>query len=193
MAIRSHWCTTRSPTFCLCLIAGNTKAIPLLISYGAELTVGDDHGLLPIVEAAYNGQLLTLKLLLDHGVPINSRDSAGETALLVAAREGHFDCVKLLLENNADVSVVNDNGCSALVLANDSGDSALEKLLHAAGCPPQRNPYTDTSSLRLWDMCCYVIRSRLLDSNLHKNLLCLIPELHIPRRIKNSLLEDEGV
>ena len=171
-------------------VTGNTEAIPLLINYGAKLTIPDDHGLLPIVEAAYGGYVDTLKLLVDNGVPINSRDSSGETALLVASREDHLDCVKFLLENNADVSVVNDSGSTALMLAHEAGNTSITKLLHAAGCPPQRNPYADPSDLKLWDICCYVIRSRLLDSNLHKNLLCLIPQLSFPRRVKNSLLEN---
>ena len=172
------------------IVVGNTEAIPLLINYGAKLTIADDHGLLPIVEAAYGGYVDTLKLLVDNGVPINSRDSSGETALLVASREDHVDSVKFLLENNADISVVNDSGSTALMLAHEAGNTSVTKLLHAAGCPPQRNPYADPSDLKLWDICCYVIRSRLLDSNLHKNLLCLIPQLSFPQRVKNSLLEN---
>ena len=171
-------------------VAGNTEAVPLLINYGAKLTIPDDHGLLPIVEAAYGGYVDILKLFLDKGVLINSRDSSGETALLVASREGHAECVRFLLENNADVSVVNDSGSTALMMAHEAGYATISRLLHAAGCPPQRNPYSDPSDLKLWDMCCYVIRSRLLDSNLHKNLLCLILQLSFPRRVKNSLLEN---
>ena len=164
--------------------------MPLLINYGAKLTIPDDHGLLPIVEAAYGGYVDTLKLLINNGVLINSRDSSGETALLVSSREGHTECVRFLLENNADVSVVNDSGSTALMLAHEAGYTTIARLLYAAGCPPQRNPFADPSDLKLWDMCCCVVRSRLLDSNLHKNLLCLIPQLSFPQRVKNSLLEN---
>ncbi len=167
--------------------------MPLLLEFGADPTISDTHGSCPMVDAAWNGQLDALKAFLAHGVSINTRDGQGDTALLVASSMGHEDCVRYLLQNNADVSAINDDGCTALLLAQKGGHSGLQRLLHAAGCPPQRDPHADSSDLKLWDICCCYIRARLLDSNLHKNLICLIPQLNFPQRVKTSLLENVQV
>ena len=83
------------------------------LSYG-EL-VGSKGGLTPLLFAAREGNLETVKLLLDAGAPIGQASEGDHTPpMLMAAINGHFDIAKLLLERGASPNQMSDAGATPL-------------------------------------------------------------------------------
>jgi ankyrin repeat protein len=83
------------------------------LSYG-EL-VGSKGGLTPLLFAAREGNIETVKLLLDAGAPIGQVSEGDHTSpMLMAAINGHFDIAKLLLERGASPNQASDAGATPL-------------------------------------------------------------------------------
>ena len=74
-------------------------------------TKDGSHFVTPLIIAAHNGHLNSVKILLKYGAEIETRGTLkiedevieGCTPLWAAAATGHLDVVKLLIERNADV------------------------------------------------------------------------------------------
>ena len=83
------------------------------LSYG-EL-VGAKGGLTPLLFAAREGNMETVKLLLAAGAPVGQESQGDHTApMLMAAINGHFDIAKLLLEKGASPNQMSDAGATPL-------------------------------------------------------------------------------
>lgn len=83
------------------------------LSYG-EL-VGSKGGLTPLLFAAREGHLETVKVLLDAGAPVGQVSEGDHTSpMLMAAINGHFDIAKLLLERGASPNQMSDAGATPL-------------------------------------------------------------------------------
>ena len=83
------------------------------LSYG-EL-VGGKGGLTPLLFAAREGNMETVKLLLAAGAPVGQESQGDHTApMLMAAINGHFDIAKLLLEKGASPNQMSDAGATPL-------------------------------------------------------------------------------
>src|SRR5687767_2662581 len=86
------------------------------LSYG-EL-VGSKGGLTPLLFAAREGNIETVKLLLDAGAPIGQvSDGDHSSPMLMAAINGHFDIARLLLERGASPNQMSDAGATPLYAA----------------------------------------------------------------------------
>jgi ankyrin repeat protein len=86
----------------------------------------------PIFEAAYAGDLATIKILLN-GNPnlVSSKDAVGDTPLHFAALMGHQDVAKLLLAYGADVNAKDNNAQTPLHAAAAGGHKDLAEMLLA--------------------------------------------------------------
>jgi ankyrin repeat protein len=83
------------------------------LSYG-EL-VGGKGGLTPLLFAAREGNMETVKILLAAGAPIGQASEGDHTSpMLMAAINGHFDIAKLLLEKGASPNQMSDAGATPL-------------------------------------------------------------------------------
>ncbi|HEY5546395.1 MAG TPA: ankyrin repeat domain-containing protein [Gemmatimonadaceae bacterium] len=83
------------------------------LSYG-EL-VGSKGGLTPLLFAAREGNMETVKILLAAGAPIGQASEGDHTSpMLMAAINGHFDIAKLLLERGASPNQMSDAGATPL-------------------------------------------------------------------------------
>jgi ankyrin repeat protein len=83
------------------------------LSYG-EL-VGSKGGLTPLLFAAREGNMETVKVLLDAGAPIGQASEGDHTSpMLMAAINGHFDIAKLLLDRGASPNQMSDAGATPL-------------------------------------------------------------------------------
>ena len=83
------------------------------LSYG-EL-VGSKGGLTPLLFAAREGNMETVKVLLAAGAPIGQSSEGDHTSpMLMAAINGHFDIAKLLLERGASPNQMSDAGATPL-------------------------------------------------------------------------------
>jgi ankyrin repeat protein len=112
---------------------------------------GGDNGS-NLIDAAFKGDLNTVKQFLDNGVNPNSKNSDNETALKYAALKGHIDIVELLLKKGAKVNGKDIDGGTALMYAAWGGHTETVKLLLSKGANPNataRSSTGPTTALRM--------------------------------------------
>jgi uncharacterized protein len=76
-------------------------------------------GLTPLLFAARQGSLESLRVLVEAGADVNVADPAGISATLSAVINGHYDAAALLLEKGADPNLADSDGRTALYAAVD--------------------------------------------------------------------------
>jgi ankyrin repeat protein len=77
-------------------------------------------GLTPLLFAAREGNLETVKALLQAGADVNQTSEFGWTALLVATQNRYYRMGIYLLEHGADPNIANEGGWSPLYIATDN-------------------------------------------------------------------------
>lgn len=92
----------------------------------------------PLMLAARNGDVETLKALLESGVPVDDVDQDGRTAFIHASIPGEFDTAKLLLKAGANIDATDKDGRAAvhyIMLGRSTGRSErfLRQLLIKGG------------------------------------------------------------
>ncbi|GAA4524330.1 MAG: ankyrin repeat domain-containing protein [Brachybacterium sp.] len=89
-----------------------------------------------LLDAARNGDSVTLLSLIDQGAPVDLRDGAGNSPLMLAAYHGHAELVRELAVRGADVDLSNDRGQSPLAGVAFKGFTAVAEVLLGAGADP---------------------------------------------------------
>ena len=82
----------------------------MMVLVGLVLGCGDAA----LHNAAFDGDLETVKELVGSGAAVDARDEAGLTALHYAAAEGHVSVVEYLVGQGADVNATDNEGWMAL-------------------------------------------------------------------------------
>ena len=108
------------------------------------------HFVTPLIIAAHNGHLNSVKILLGYGADIEARGTLkignevaeGCTPLWGAAAADHLDVVKLLLEQNADVDSKISTGSTPLRVAAHEGHLDIVKCLVDRGADVNARNYT---------------------------------------------------
>jgi|GEM_PF-127023 len=80
----------------------------------------DWGGLTPLIFAAREGDIESVKLLLEAGADVNQTSEFGWTALLTATQNRYYQLGKYLLEQGADPNLANKNGWNPLYIATDN-------------------------------------------------------------------------
>ena len=84
----------------------------------------------PMVWAAKNGHLESVKTLIDCGANVNFKNTdTGTTALMYASQNGHTDVVRKLILGGADVNITSDAGATALMSASQNGHTGVVEEL----------------------------------------------------------------
>ncbi|XP_007430421.1 ankyrin repeat and MYND domain-containing protein 2 isoform X1 [Python bivittatus] len=98
---------------------GNTEeASKLLGSKTVRVNCLDEHGMTPLMHAAYKGKVDICRLLLRHGADVNCNDHEhGYTALMFAGLSGNKEITWMMLEAGAEMDVVNSVGRTAAQMA----------------------------------------------------------------------------
>ena len=104
-------------------------------------TKDGSHFVTPLIIAAHNGHLNSVKILLSYKADIEARGtlkigdevSDGCTPLWGAAAADHLDVVKLLLEQNADVDSKTSTGSTPLRVAAHEGHLDIVRCLVESG------------------------------------------------------------
>lgn len=93
----------------------------------------------PLLAAAYYGDIATLEKLLASGTDVNLKDNYERTALLVAANHAHTAVVKFLLAKGANANVINAGGHTPLMYAACLADLESVKALLDKGADVNAN------------------------------------------------------
>ena len=83
----------------------------------------------PLINAAINGDVISIKSLCKAGCNVNERDTSGQTPLMQAIWANKMDAAKLLIASGADVRFKDVHGYDALLYAVDYGDIEIINLL----------------------------------------------------------------
>jgi ankyrin repeat protein len=97
--------------------ARTPDAVKRLITGGADVNAPAPNGLLPLILAAWQGDVEIVGVLLDAGARVDGEGPGGVTALMAAAGGGHEAVVRLLLDRGADVNARRKDGYTALMYA----------------------------------------------------------------------------
>jgi ankyrin repeat protein len=87
----------------------------------------------PLMVAAINGDVETIKSLLKKGVDIEVSSRNGETALMLGASRGFNEVVRILLSSGANIDATNAKGWTTLMLAVRDKDEKTVDLLLSKG------------------------------------------------------------
>ena len=101
-------------------------------------------GLTPLLFAAREGSVETVRVLVGAGASVNKASVDGSSPLLVAVQNGHYDIARLLLDRGADPNQANTKGWTPLYLAVSNRDA-----LTTAVPPPSSDGVLDFIKLLL--------------------------------------------
>lgn len=87
----------------------------------------------PIIQAAINGDIESVKKLAKEVKDIEVEDYTGYTVMDWSIKTGNAEMVKTLLENGADPNNETSYGMTPLMTAAEAGKTEMVKLLHSAG------------------------------------------------------------
>ncbi|XP_041040930.1 ankyrin repeat and MYND domain-containing protein 2a isoform X1 [Carcharodon carcharias] len=98
---------------------GNVQEVGRLLgSKNVRVNCLDQHGMTPLMHAAYKGKAEMCKLLLQHGADVNCNEHEhGYTALMFAGLSGSKEITRMILEAGAETDVVNSVGRTAAQMA----------------------------------------------------------------------------
>lgn len=114
-----------------------------LLDAGADVNAAIDGDGSPLIAAAREGRLSSVKLLLERGANPNLGVPGDGNALIMAAREGHENVVTLLLDSGASIDLVVPEDENALIQASGNGQLAVAKLLVSRGADVNARVWVD--------------------------------------------------
>ncbi len=146
----------------LLVSASNGDAVKVIesLNAGADPHAASRAGVMPLLAAAYGGNVEAVRVLVERGARVNAEPngfrawtwtgaklplrqqalaqsaSIGDTALILAARLGHEEVVAYLLEHGADPARANPHGDSPLAVAAEQGHAKIVSLVLAKGVDP---------------------------------------------------------
>lgn len=93
---------SRSTLLHAAVMRGNTAAVELLLSRGAEVNSRNRSGHTPLYDCvADNGNGAIALMLLEHGADVSLPDNNGKTPLQIAVQKQHLEMVTLLQQHGA--------------------------------------------------------------------------------------------
>lgn len=114
---------------------GDTERVRSLLAAGANVNfIHERSGWTPLMAAANEGHLDTVRVLLENEADVNTKDEDGYTALALALSCGNADIVHALLDRGADVEYVYLQGrLTPLISAVINQDEDIVKALLVKG------------------------------------------------------------
>ena len=134
-------------------------------------TKDGSHFVTPLIIAAHNGHLNSVKILLGYGAHVDARGTLkianevrkGCTPLWAAAASGHLDVVKLFINEGAFVDLQDEDGDTALHYAVKGGHLEIVSVLLALGASQLPNNLGLAPLLYACDKCFIEIVEYLID------------------------------
>ena len=118
--------------------SGRTEIIAAMLPLKPDLTIRNRYGGNALIPACERAHVETAKLLLTSGIDVNHVNNLGWTCLLeiVILGDGgprHQEVARLVLAAGADPNLADKDGVSPLQHARKRGQSAVARLIAAAG------------------------------------------------------------
>lgn len=110
---------------------GNTLVLDRMIAAGADIDISWE-GFTPLMGAALEGQIWTLKHLLESKANPNRRHPTGLSPLLCAIRARNPECVRLLLAHKANPGPLRKGDLAPLRLAQLMGNEFITRMIREA-------------------------------------------------------------
>lgn len=124
-----------------------------------DLDSAGEHGLTPLMRAAWRGELTLLQELVALGADVNRRNADGNNALWLACVANSADCVRALTQAGIALDNRNDTGATTLMYCASSGKHEMLALLLELGADPLLRNFDDARAV---DLCATVECLRLL-------------------------------
>lgn len=96
---------------------GNDDIVLTLLEAGADPNTSMRNGITPLMFAADNGFLKTVKILVLNGADVNKKPENQVSALVCAASKNNMDIVEILIRHEADINDTDSYGVSSLIYA----------------------------------------------------------------------------
>lgn len=116
---------------------------------GTAIEEVGEHGLTPLMHAAWRGETDHLRELLALGASPLPRNVDGNTALWLACVSGKCECVRALAEAGVPLDSRNDTGATALMYCASSGKADMLALLLSLGADPLVKNFDDARAVDL--------------------------------------------
>ncbi|MEN3111932.1 ankyrin repeat domain-containing protein [Uliginosibacterium paludis] len=116
---------------------------------GSDIDAAGEHGLTPLMHAAWRGEEALLRELLSLGASPLSRNADGNTALWLACVGANGACVRALAEAGVLLDSRNDTGATALMYCASSGKADMLALLLSLGADPLVRNFDDARAVDL--------------------------------------------
>uniref|UniRef100_A0A8C8RED9 Ankyrin repeat and MYND domain-containing protein 2 n=1 Tax=Pelusios castaneus TaxID=367368 RepID=A0A8C8RED9_9SAUR len=128
---------------------GNTEeAGRLLGNKNVRVNCLDEHGMTPLMHAAYKRKVDMCRLLLRHGADVNCNEHEhGYTALMFAGLSGSKEITWMMLEAGAETDVVNSVGRTAAQMAAFVGQHDCVTIINNFFPRERLDYYTKTQGL----------------------------------------------
>ena len=118
---------------------GYDTVVAKLLQSGANHSIPNNHGVLPVHVAAELGHTAVIHALIFAGVNINEPcTKSSATALFFAAQSGHVNVVNLLLQAGALPNEARADGTTPLLISSQTGNSSVVASLLAGSADPNR-------------------------------------------------------
>ncbi len=126
---------------------GVDKDVGRFLSQGAYVNTTTMNGNTPLMLAAEEGHLSTVRMLVLHDAEIDKKDKQGLTPLMKAVLNGYAEIVALLLRSGADIEAKDHQGRTPLLLAAAYDRPAIVTLLLEKGAAPDTPDKQGTTPL----------------------------------------------
>ena len=108
------------------------SAVQVANAWPADASSINEHGMTPLMRAAYEGSAGTVRALLDRGAELEAKRTDGLNALSLAAFFGHSQVVWILLEHGADLAATGRAGTLPETWAEIRGFTEISDMIREA-------------------------------------------------------------
>lgn len=150
---------------------GEVSVLKTLIEKGADIDTVSVGGYkqTPLIEAATNGNLKTVKYLVSNGADIEAQDMFGRTALFHSLNNRKLETARFLIKNGSPVNTVDDQKQTPLHIAVSTGNPEIVSLLLQHGATIESYNSYGLTPLDLAEQFGFEMIVEIIESGVHSS------------------------